>query len=340
MNSPPHRKFKNISQEKREDIIRVLENGEMTRKDASKNFGVSYVSVAKMYSDFCKTGKVSKSKVGGNKPKKLSADMILFLKSLLVEDCTLTLKTLKERLFLEFSISVCATTISNYIESFNFSIKRLSKVSISAVTEKLIKERKDYSSWFLEAKNEGMNFIFFDETGFQVTMRKSHGRSEKGKKAVCITPGIKSRNKTVMACMWNQGLLHYKVLIKNGNRESYLEFLEEVFIILREKNIVNAIMIMDNVSFHKCAEIKNRVEVNGHIIKFLPPYSPFFNPIEYLFSQWKSIVRAERINNEVDLMTVIDDFKNILTITNCENYVRHVTTNIIKCLSGINVFEL
>ena len=62
-----------MSDEKREDIIKALENGKTTRKDVAKHFNVSYVyiSVVKMYNDFCKTGKISKSKVGGTKPKKL-----------------------------------------------------------------------------------------------------------------------------------------------------------------------------------------------------------------------------------------------------------------------------
>ena len=111
------RTYKNISDEKREDIIKALENGETTRRDVAKHFNVSYVSVAKIYNDFCKTGKISKSKVGGKKPKKLSPDQIMFLKSLLVEDCTLTLKVLKAKIFSNFSISICEATISKYIEN-------------------------------------------------------------------------------------------------------------------------------------------------------------------------------------------------------------------------------
>jgi len=141
--------------------------------------------------------KISKLKVCRKKPKKLSPDQIMFLKSILVEDCTLILKVLKEKIFSNFSMCICEATISKYIESFNYTIKRMSKVSRSALTESLLNERKHYSSWFLEVKNEGKNLLYFDETGFQITMRKSYGLSEKGKKAITLTLGIKSRNKTV-----------------------------------------------------------------------------------------------------------------------------------------------
>ena len=105
------------------------------------------------------------------------------------------------------------------------------------------------------------------------------------KKVVTMTPEIKSRNKSVMAFIWKRELLHYKVLTNTGHREICLEYIEELAVILRENNISNAILIMDNVSFHRCEEIRTFVESNGHVIKFLPPYSPFFNPIEYIFSQ-------------------------------------------------------
>ena len=334
-----NRKFKNISDEKRQDIINALEKGGISRKDAAKNFNVTYASVAKIYSEFCRSGRIAKLKVGGNKPKKLSPNKVQFIKSLLEEDCTLSLKCIKENVFKEYAISVCEATLSKYVEGFNFTLKRLTKVSRSALTETLINARKTYSAWFLEVKNEGRNILFFDETGFQITMRKSYGRSEKGKKAVEMTPGIKSRNKTVMACMWNRGMLHYKALVNSGNRRTCLEYMKELIVILEEQNISNAILIMDNASFHQCEEISTFLESHGHVIKFLPPYSPLFNPIEYMFSQWKSIVRSQRTNNDGELMAAIDCFKDIVTLENCQNYVRHATSNMIRCLSGINVFE-
>lgn len=333
------RKFKNISDEKRLDIIRALDSGESSRVLVAKTFNVSYPSVVKIYGDYCKSGKVSKLKVGGMKPKKLGLEHETFIKNQLVENCSLTLKEIKVKLFERFSISVCEATISSYIDSFSFSIKRISKISNAAVTETLINQRRTYSSWFLEVTNEARNILFFDETGFQVTMRRHYGRSEKGKKAIMVTPGIRSRNKTVMACMWKEGLVHYKALNTAGNRVSCLEFMEEMCIVMVSKGISNAIIVMDNASFHKCDEISHFVESKGHSIVFLPPYSPFFNPIEFMFSQWKSIVRSRRPNTDGELMRIIEEFDTVLTQRECENYVRHVGNNTIKCLGGMNVFE-
>jgi len=55
-----------------------------------------------------------------------------------------------------------------------------------------------------------------------------------------------------------------------------------------------------------------------------------------MFSQWKIIVTIQRTNNNNELMTNIDGFKDILTIGSCKEY--DVTTNIRRYLSRIKVF--
>ena len=50
---------------------------------------------------------------------------------------------------------------------------------------------------------------------------------------------------------------------------------------LTEKTIV---VVLDNCSTHISDRICEAVEAGGHIIHYLPPYSPDFNPIELTFS--------------------------------------------------------
>ncbi|MCP5019015.1 MAG: hypothetical protein GY938_27610 [Ketobacter sp.] len=62
---------------------------------------------------------------------------------------------------------------------------------------------------------------------------------------------------------------------------------------------------MDNVRFHKMNDIKTMIFENGHIVEFLPPYSPFLNPIENVFSKWKNIVERDRNSSEDKLIESI-----------------------------------
>ena len=46
---------------------------------------------------------------------------------------------------------------------------------------------------------------------------------------------------------------------------------------------------MDNASFHKRADIQQAILEAGHILEYLPPYSPDLNPIEHKWTQLKAI---------------------------------------------------
>ena len=56
------------------------------------------------------------------------------------------------------------------------------------------------------------------------------------------------------------------------------------------------IVIMDNLSSHKRASVRELIEAAGATLLSLPPYSPDFNPIEKAFARLKAMLRkaAER----------------------------------------------
>jgi transposase len=49
----------------------------------------------------------------------------------------------------------------------------------------------------------------------------------------------------------------------------------------------NSVIVMDNASFHKGKLMQETIESNGHILEYLPPYSPDLNPIEQKWAQAK-----------------------------------------------------
>jgi len=51
------------------------------------------------------------------------------------------------------------------------------------------------------------------------------------------------------------------------------------------------VVIMENLSSHKRAAISEMIEAKGASLRFLPPYSPDFNPIEMAFSKLKALLR-------------------------------------------------
>lgn len=62
---------------------------------------------------------------------------------------------------------------------------------------------------------------------------------------------------------------------------------------------------MDNATFHKRSDTQLAIKQAGHILEYLPAYSPDLNPIEHKWAQAKKLRRKTR-------QTVTELFKAIL----------------------------
>lgn len=52
-----------------------------------------------------------------------------------------------------------------------------------------------------------------------------------------------------------------------------------------------SVVVMDNATFHKGVEMVNALEMAGHTLLYLPPYSPDLNPIEKKWAEVKALRR-------------------------------------------------
>src|SRR5438105_9234659 len=52
-----------------------------------------------------------------------------------------------------------------------------------------------------------------------------------------------------------------------------------------------AVVVVDNLSTHKAAGVREAIEAVGARLVYLPPYSPDLNPIELAWSKLKSYLR-------------------------------------------------
>jgi transposase len=84
--------------------------------------------------------------------------------------------------------------------------------------------------------------------------------------------------------------MHIPWLIEGAmNTEAFAWYItEQLAPTLRPGQIV----VLDNLSVHKAARIRQVIEAHHCQLLFLPPYSPDFTPIEQAFSKFKAILRG------------------------------------------------
>ncbi len=80
---------------------------------------------------------------------------------------------------------------------------------------------------------------------------------------------------------------------------------------------------MDNCSVHHIDTVTDMIPNCGALIRFLPPYSPDLNPIEFVFSKVKAFVRANETIFLYSPRTVVSTAFNTITEQDCINYAHH-----------------
>jgi transposase len=65
------------------------------------------------------------------------------------------------------------------------------------------------------------------------------------------------------------------------------------------------IVVLDNLSPHKDQAALALIEQAGAEVRFLPPYSPDFNPIEKMWSKVKTLLRNTKARTDEALLTAI-----------------------------------
>lgn len=65
------------------------------------------------------------------------------------------------------------------------------------------------------------------------------------------------------------------------------------------------IVVLDNLSSHKGADIRRMIEAVGCDLWLLPPYSPDLNPIEMMWSKVKEFLRAAKARGTEQLYQAV-----------------------------------
>ena len=83
------------------------------------------------------------------------------------------------------------------------------------------------------------------------------------------------------------------------------------------------VVVLDNLTMHKQPEVQAAIERVGARLRFLPPYSPDFNPIELAFAKLKAFLRAARPRNFDQVVELVAIALELFSPRECLNFVHH-----------------
>ncbi len=98
------------------------------------------------------------------------------------------------------------------------------------------------------------------------------------------------------------------------------------------------VVIWDNVCFHRAALVRNWFTAHPRfLVVYLPPYSPFLNPIEEFFSAWRWKVYDRNPQTRIPLLQAMEDACGDIAADTFHGWNRHARRYFPRCLARENI---
>ncbi|MGH9858724.1 MAG: IS630 family transposase [Candidatus Acidiferrales bacterium] len=167
---------------------------------------------------------------------------------------------------------------------------------------------------------DGRRLIFIDETWAKTNMTRLRGRAPRGQRLIDNTPHGHWQTTTLIAALGIEGVRCSTVVDGAVNGDIFVSFVKHVLLPqLKPGDIV----VLDNLSSHKRAEVRELIEGTGAQLLYLPPYSPDLNPIENIFSKIKQQLRSLACRTRDVLWHAMQPVLDTVTASDARNCYRH-----------------
>jgi transposase len=128
--------------------------------------------------------------------------------------------------------------------------------------------------------------------------------------------------------------LYFKTIVSSYDGERFSNYIEELIEKLKEKSKSKYTFIVDNASIHKVQRVCDVIIESGNEILFLPPYSPHLNPIEEVFSKWKTKIKTRNVCSVQELNEAILLAHNEITCNDLSGFFNHTRQYLLKGSKG------
>lgn len=148
-------------------------------------------------------------------------------------------------------------------------------------------------------------------------MARRYGRCPRGQRLDAAVPHGHWQTTTFIAALRHDGIAAPCVFDGPINADCFRAYVEQC---LAPTLSTGDIVVLDNLSSHKVAGIREAIEATGARLLYLPPYSPDLNPIEQVFAKLKSILRKVAARTLDTLTAAIAYALAAFTPAECANY--------------------
>lgn len=174
-----------------------------------------------------------------------------------------------------------------------FTRKKCNKLKKNPSDELMRNMTLNYAEFFLDFFKKDYYMIFFDESKFNNTKRSGYKWIPKGGNNI-IFDGGRLSSLNLLICLSHTGFKFHEIIKTNMNSFILIDFINKLIDEISLNDDLyerykkgKIVLIYDNASMHRSREFLKFVRTTKLNILSIPPYKPFLNIVEYVFSFMK-----------------------------------------------------
>ncbi|MEO8677715.1 MAG: transposase [Vicinamibacterales bacterium] len=162
--------------------------------------------------------------------------------------------------------------------------------------------------------------VFLDEAGANLAMGRSHVWIPRGHEHVEARPMNWGDNLTLVGAIRQDGWVTLSTKWRAMTKVRFLIWVRDG---LAPRLRPNDIVVLDNLQAHKDPTVRTLIERRGATVRYLPPYSHDFNPIESAWGLVKKRVRSLAPRTAVALRRVARAARHVVRPHHCRHWFAH-----------------
>lgn len=310
--------MKPYSNDLREKIITVYQNGEGSLRGLAKRFCVSLNFVWLLVDRFRKTGQIDPKPHGGGPKRTIAGKHANTLRELVKAHPDATLAELRDRFQKATGVVVSRSTLGLTLKRFGYTRK---KKTFHATERDENEEVRTARCAYREEQTtlDARQLVFVDECGTQLQMTRTYARSPKGQRAEGAKPAH-AQNASLIGAL---GLSRMRTaLLVEGAIDGamFKTFVDKLLVpILQPGDKV----VLDNPTIHKGQGIEEAIRTTGATLHYLPAYSPDLSPIEACWSKVKESLRSTGARTFPSLQKALKKALDQITEADIKGWFQH-----------------
>ena len=162
--------------------------------------------------------------------------------------------------------------------------------------------------------------MFLDEAGANLAMGRSHAWLLRGTELIEPRPMNWGTNLTLVGAI---RVDRWLTLATSWDAMTTVRFVAWVRRHLVRHLRRGDVVIMDNLAAHKARQVRELIEQAGATLRFLPPYSYDFNPIEAAWALMKKRIRTVAPRTGATLRCTAQRARRVVRPRHCRNWFAH-----------------